>query len=168
MEGQIPGGGGGVFKKDTEGQKIMTITDLKIACNRKILEAAPEIHLYGNDTTDGYKRPSFFTEIIPHGYTHESLSYAKSGATFKATLFESSHDEAYCLDIYEKVKNAFGMTLPAAGRKLLIGEISFEFIGENLNMLQITVEFDWMEKKKQMETQPLADEIAVAIEKRGV
>ena len=80
---------------------------------------------------------------------------------------EKTHDEAFCLDIYDRIREAFGMTLPVGGRKLLVGDISFEFIGESLNVLQISVEFDWYEQKERIETEPAAESLVVSMEKRG-
>ena len=55
---------------------MIKITELKRACNEVISQTFPNIKVYGNDTVDGYTRPAFFTEIIPHGYSHESKSFA--------------------------------------------------------------------------------------------
>ena len=123
--------------------------------------------MYGNDTNDGYTRPAFFTELIPHPFAHETKNYASGGATYKATLLEKTHDEVFCLSIYDGIREAFGMTLPVGDRKLLVGDISFEFIGEHLDILQISVEFDWYEQKKRIEREPLADTLIVAMEKKG-
>ena len=146
---------------------MIKITELKRACNEVISRTFPDIKVYGNDTVDGYTRPAFFTEIIPHGYSHESKSFSQNGTTFKATLLEQSHDEELCLSIYDAIREAFGMTLPVGDRKLLVGEISFEFIGEYLNILKVTIEFDWYEHKERVETEPIAETLAVSMEKKG-
>lgn len=146
---------------------MITMTELKQACNGVIEEAFPQIKIYGNDTMDGYARPAFFTEIIPHGFSHDTKNYSANGATFKATLLEQTHDEALCLNVYDKIQDYFGMTLPVGARKLLVGEISFDFIGEYRNILQISVEFDWYEQKAHVETEPLAEAVGVSVEKKG-
>ena len=146
---------------------MIKLAELKRACNEVISKTYPDIKIDGNDTTDGYKRPAFFTEIVPHVFAHESKNYASGGATFKATLLEKKHDEAFCLSVYDSIKEAFGMMLPVGNRKLLVGDISFEFIGEQLNILQVSIEFDWYEKKERVETEPEAKELVVLIEKKG-
>lgn len=146
---------------------MIKYADLKRACNEIILAAFPEIKVYGNDTKDGYTRPAFFTEIIPHPFVNESKNYASGGATYKATLLEKTHDEAFCLSIYDRIREAFGMTLSVGDRKLLVGEMSFEFIGEYLDILQISVEFDWYEQKERIEMEPVAETLAVSMEKKG-
>lgn len=146
---------------------MIKFTDLKRACNAVVSNTFPDVKVYGNDTTDGYTRPAFFTELIPHPFAHETKNYASGGATYKATLLEKTHDEVFCLSIYDGIREAFGMTLPVGDRKLLVGDISFEFIGEHLDILQISVEFDWYEQKKRIEREPLADTLIVAMEKKG-
>lgn len=69
---------------------MIKLAELKRACNEVISKTYPDIKIYGNDTTDGYKRPAFFTEIVPHVFAHESKNYASGGATFKATLLEKN------------------------------------------------------------------------------
>lgn len=147
---------------------MIKMVDLKRACNETIRRAFPDVKVYGNDTTDGYSRPAFFTEIIPKGYAYETKNYASNGATFKATLLEKTHDEAFCISAYDKIRKALGMILQVQGRKLLVGEISFEFIGEYLNILQISVDFDWYEQVERVETEPTAESVSVSMqEKKG-
>ena len=146
---------------------MIRFVDLKRACNEVFINTFPDIKVYGNDTLDGYTRPAFFTEIIPHPFAHETKNYDSGGATYKATLLEKTHDEEQCLSIYDSIREAFGMTLPVGNRKLLVGEISYEFIGENLNILQISVEFDWQEQRERIETEPLAESLALSMEKKG-
>lgn len=146
---------------------MITMKDFKIACNALIRTAFPDIKVYGNDTTDGYDRPSFYTEIVPHGFSRESKNYVQSGATFKATLFEQSHDECYCLEVYDRLREAFGMYIRVQGRKLLIGDISYDFIGEYDNMLQISVECDWLEQMERKEPEEIIETVDMNIEKKG-
>ena len=145
---------------------MIKISDVKRVCNDVVSKAFPNINLYGNDTYDGYTRPAFFTEIIPKPNSHDSKNYA-GGATYKATLLEKTHDELLCLSIYDDIREAFGMTLRVVDRILIVGDISFEFIGESLDTLQISVEFEWIEQKERIETEPTADELAVSMEKKG-
>ena len=45
---------------------IYDAKSVKAACNGVLSTAFnQEIPIYGNDTLDGYRRPSFFTEILP-------------------------------------------------------------------------------------------------------
>lgn len=146
---------------------MITMREFKKACNDKLQAAFPELKIYGNDTTDGYVRPSFFTEVIPHPYSYNTKNYTEGGATFKATLFENTHDEAYCLDVFDKVRETFGMNLPVRTRCLFMGDISFEFIGEYSNMLQISIEYDWLEQVERSEPEEIMETVELSVEKKG-
>ena len=89
------------------------------------------------------------------------------GQRLRPRFWKKKHDEAFCLSVYDSIKEAFGMMLPVGNRKLLVGDISFEIIGEQLNILQVSIEFDWYEKKERVETEPEAKELVVLIEKKG-
>lgn len=126
---------------------IYTITDVKTACTRILNEVFPDVPIYGNDTYDGYKRPSFFTEIRLRGGERKLSRYQKSkGYSFIVTLFESTHDEAYCLDVYEQIKVAFGDSIIVvnkddAKKKLVVEDIDYQWIDERADKLQVTIDF---------------------------
>lgn len=146
---------------------MIAMAEIKKTCNDTVRSVLPDLPIYGNDATDGYRRPCLYSEMLGHGYTHETRNYAKDGATYKLTLLEERHDEVYCLGVYERVRGAFGMTLSVGDRHILAGETSFEYIGESADILQISVEFDWMEQKMRMRTEDMMDHINVSYEEKG-
>lgn len=146
---------------------MITMKEFKKTCNGKLQTAFPDIKVYGNDTVDGCVRPFFYTEVIPHPHNYNTKNYLEFGATFKVTLFERTHDEAYCLEIFDKVRNAFGMNLRIGSRCLITGDLSFEFIGEHSNMLQITMEYDWLEQVERSNMEEIMETIEMNVEKKG-
>lgn len=140
---------------------MIRIDELKTTCNEIVKAAFPDMAVYGNDTVDGYEPLSFFSEILSKGLKHSSRNYMEKGATYKLTLFEKTHDEAFCLDVFEKIQEAFGMTIRIGNRYLLVGEISSDFIGENANILQISIDFDWIDAKPRKETEEIMQEIYI-------
>ena len=119
---------------------------VKVACNG-VLRAAfnNELPIYGNDTLDGYERPSFFTEILPAPREKTGRDLTRHGFTFKITYFEVEHDEAHCLDVYNTICQAFEpfvlMTAGGKRRRLMVEDIDFDWIDENADMLQVTINF---------------------------
>lgn len=146
---------------------MIAMAALKKVCNDTVRSVLPDLPVYGNDATDGYRRPCFYSEMLGHGYTHETRNYAKDGATYKLTLLEECHDEAYCLEVFERVRGAFGMTLGIGGRHVLVGEMAFEYIGESMDILQISIEFDWMEQEMRLRTEEMMEHINVSYEEKG-
>lgn len=121
---------------------IYTISDVKLACNRALRSAFPDVAVYDNDTLDGYKRPSFFTEILSHGRTKTSKHLTQIGFSFRITYFEQVHDEAHCLEVYEKICEAFEPALKVKGRfRIVVRDTDYNWIDENADKLQVTISF---------------------------
>lgn len=121
---------------------IYTISDVKLACNRALRSAFPDVTVYDNDTLDGYKRPSFFTEILSHGRTKTSKHLTQIGFSFRITYFEQTHDEAHCLEVYEKICEAFEPALKVKGRfRIVVRDTDYNWIDENADKLQVTISF---------------------------
>lgn len=120
---------------------MIGIKETKKACNRLLADTFPDVPVYGNDTFDGYVRPSFFTEIRQRAYQPGNQNSVTKGYSFIATLFEQSHDEAYCLDVVDKVQQAFRLAVRTEGGLAVVEEIDYEWIGQGADQLQITVDF---------------------------
>ena len=124
---------------------IYTAKDVKTACNHLLQETfGDEIAIYGNDTTDGYRRPPFFTEIVLRGRNRESASLSNQGYRFRVTMFERTHDEAFCLDVYEKICRAFEPQIVLANARqtvLPVESIGYMWIDEHADKLQVTIDF---------------------------
>lgn len=146
---------------------MISMVEFKKACNGILSQTYPELTIYGKETTDGYQRPSFFTELLSHGGKHESKTFARNGATFKVTLLEKTPDEALTLEVADKIREAFGMSLKVGNRTLLIGDITFDYVGEYNNILQVSVDFDWYESKPRKETEEIMAEVDLALNKKG-
>ena len=122
---------------------IYDAKSVKAACNG-VLSAAfnQEVPIYGNDTLDGYRRPSFFTEILPSAREKTGRYVTRQGYIFKITYFEETHDEAHCLDIYAGICAAFEPTVRLKNRKkLVVEDTELDWTGENADMLQVTITF---------------------------
>lgn len=145
---------------------IYTISDVKRACNQTLKAAFPKVTIYDNDTLDGYKRPSFFTEIISHGRRKESRYLTQIGFTYRITYFEATHNEAKCLEVYEKICQAFEPMLTVKGHtRLLVNNTDYAWIDENLDKLQVTISFyDAVELGGYTDGHDLMQELDVEIE----
>ena len=81
------------------------------------------------------------------------------GFTFRITYFEETHDEARCLEVYEKICKAFEPTIKVKGRvRLIVNSIDYSWIDENADKLQVVISFldlielgGYTEKEEQMQ-----------------
>lgn len=144
---------------------IYTISDVKKCCNDTLRAAFNNsIKVYDNDTLDGYKRPSFFTEVLSHGRTKTSRYLTRIGFTFRITYFEETHDEADCLAKYEAICKAFEPAIKVKGHvRLVVNDIDCSWIDENNDKLQVTVSFyDAVELGGYVEEEDLMQTVATA------
>lgn len=119
----------------------MKVRDIKTSCNGILVSAMPSVKVYGNDSHDGYTRPAWFTEIIPRSYRTVSASTMQAGFTFKATLLETTHDETFCLDAIDTVREAFRFTVKCGDMHLLVEDFDWDWIDQNNDVLQISIDF---------------------------
>ncbi len=145
---------------------IYTVLDVKRACNQTLRAAFPDMKVYDNDTLDGYTRPSFFTEILSRGRKKTSKYLTQIGFTFRITYFEELHDEAHCLEVYEKICDAFGAAIKVKGHvRLVVNNVDYSWIDENADKLQVTISFyDAVELGGYTEDEDLMQKIDVVYE----
>lgn len=128
---------------------------IKTAAN-ELLKSATGLKIYGKEITEGYTTPSLFIEIISKPFLRETKGFAKSGFTLKITYFQDAPNELQQLQLVDTVKAAFGMVFTVQGRRLTVGEITHDYVGQKEDILQISVDFDFYENT----TTELAGEIA--------
>ena len=148
---------------------IYTISDVKLACNTALKSVFPKVRIYDNDTLDGYVRPSFFTEVLSHGRRKQSRYLTQIGFTYRITYFEKTHDEAHCLEVYEKICSAFEPALRVKGHvRLLVNSTDYAWIDSNADKLQVTISVrDAVELGGYTESEDLMQELDMNIESEG-
>lgn len=137
---------------------MLSQTAVKAAAN-ELLKAATGLKIYGREVTEGYDTPSLFTELVMKPYRRETENFAKSGFSIKITYFQETPDELQQLQLMDRVKEAFGMVFEVQDRKLTVGEITSDYIGQKENILQISVEFDFRENTTPEPEGEIAEEL---------
>lgn len=144
---------------------ILSNVAIKAAVN-KLLADATGFKIYGKEVSEGYETPSFFVEKISKGFKRETPSFAKSGFTIKITYFQKAPDELDQMRVLDQVRDAFGMYVEIEDRKLTVGEITHDFVGQKEDILQISVDFDFYENTTTEETMEPANEYSLNIIKK--
>lgn len=117
---------------------------IKKAAN-ELLKTATGLKVYGKEVTEDWSTPSLFIEIIPKPFRGKPGGFAKSGFAVKITYLQDAPNELEQLQMVDTVKAAFGMVFTVQDRRLTVGEITYDYIGEKENILQISVDFDFYE-----------------------
>lgn len=133
---------------------------IKTAIN-DLLANATGLKIYGKEVVEGYSTPSLFTEKISKPFQRETIGFAKSGFTIKITYLQSSPDELEQMKLIDTIRDAFGMSVRIGDRKLTVGEITHDYVGQKENILQISIDFDFYENTTPAETAELMQEVEV-------
>ena len=123
---------------------MLSQAEIKMAAN-ELLREATGLKIYGKEVTEGYGTPSLFVEIVPKPLLRETRDFAKSGFAIKITFFQETPEELEQLRLVDTVKEAFGMVFAVQERKLTVGELTYDYVGQKEDILQISVEFDFYE-----------------------
>ncbi len=123
----------------------------------------PQYKIYGKEIQEGYTAPCFFTEIMDKGSRAETKNFAKGGFTVKITYFQAEKNELDQLEKVDGIKKLFGLVFCVGDRKLTVGEISHDYIGEYQDILQVSIEIDFHENTQIFDTGTMAGEIGVTI-----
>lgn len=119
----------------------MTELDVLAAINGALQkEFKGGMKIYGREVSDGYKKPSLFTEVVTSGMNIGTQCYAKMQCNGRITLFEAQPDSVTQLQTYNRVRKAIGRSLEVGQRKLTVHGFSTQYTGERNNILQINVD----------------------------
>lgn len=140
-------------------------TDIYTAINLLLKSRYPDYKTYGHEVIEGYKKPSFFVDLVPKNVSNESVRFKKYTYTINITYFQEVANEIDNLKKTDEMQELFGYHLKVGNEFLAITDFTYDFIGENTNILQLSFSMEYIEynKKQQIVT---ANEIAINIEKR--
>ncbi len=123
----------------------------------------PHYKIYGKEIREGYEAPCFFTELIDRGSRAETKNFAKGGFTIKITYFQPERNELDQLEKVDEIKDLFGLIFCVGDRKLTVGDLSYDYIGEYQDILRISIGIDYKENTQKRETGPVATEIGITM-----
>lgn len=140
-------------------------SEIKKAVNGLLKERypPPEYKIYGREIKEGYDAPCFFTEILDKGSRAETKNFTKGGFTVKITYFQKEKNELDQLEKADEIKGLFGLFFCVGNRKLTVGDVSHDFVGEYQDILQMDIDVDYLENTRQEDTAPIAEEIRAEV-----
>ena len=136
---------------------ILSQKAIKTAVN-KLLHDATGLKIYGKEVIEGYDTPSLFIELLSRPTRRETPGYAKGSFSIQITYFQKTPNELDQLELFDTVKNAFGMIFTVDDRKLTVGEISYDYAEDKI---QITVDFDYYDNTVIEPAEEIAEELTV-------
>ena len=86
----------------------------------------PAIPIYGDEVTEGYKLPCFFTSLLPIESETQTKNYISTNLLIVISYFTDCKDSLKCLEVMSKLKKAFGICLSVDDRHFTIKDSLIE------------------------------------------
>ena len=127
----------------------MTLSDVKKGLIGKMKQVFPtsKYKYYSMGVVEGYKRPCFFTQLKPIDTSPSNYNTRMMKATLYIDYMQDKVDEADVLDVIQMLQDAFELAVPVQDgektRYVHITDMSWDFIGTDRNIPEITVDLEW-------------------------
>lgn len=138
------------------------LTDLTKAINRILKSNFPNHKIYAGEVTEGFQRPSFFTQIIPLSMEYENVNYKSNRLMVVITYFNQNDTELENLKMYDSLIEVFGRTLKVNNRYLSLRNISSSKADGSL---QFSFDLDYWSRLSKEEEYELMRELEMKTDK---
>ena len=146
---------------------MIKASDLKKALNGVLRSLYSEgYRFYGKEVSEGYEKPSFFTELVLLSYQNETTNFRSMRYGYYITYFQKDtangrKDEADALKKWDEIRNAYGLKIKVGKRFLNITGCNYEWVGEKRDILQVSLYIDFIEEIEKTETAPIMQELTL-------
>ena len=126
----------------------MTLLELKRALIQKMQTLYPstEYRYYGVEVVEGYVKPAFFTQLKPVTMDFANHNATENILSFYITYFQKQTDEADILRKVDGIRALFGKYLQVGDRAVDITDFSFDYVGNDRNILEISFDLEFFGK----------------------
>lgn len=105
-----------------------------------------DINVYTDEIVKGYKQPCFFAKLIKQRSAETKNTNSNSLSIVLTYLADTAANKQLAfLDVEDTVGELFGNGFTAGTRYLHIKSIAAERIGENQDILQLTIDTDYLD-----------------------
>ncbi len=143
---------------------MIEAVDIKTAIISLLKKKYPKMRCYGADVKEGLTRPAFNVQLIPSDISGNNYSTYKSIYLCSITYFQKKVSEAEMLKIAAEVHKLFGRKLAVKDRRLNITSFRYDMVGENSELLQMNVEFEFFEAWEREKEAEVARSISIESE----
>lgn len=149
---------------------MMKITEIYKAVNVR-LKTKYDYKTYGQEVVEGYDKPSFFVKLIPKIISNESVFYKRFAYTIFITYFSDKIGEKKSVDNLQKIdeiQELFGNNLKIKeGTSINLFDYSYDFVGNDADILQISIETVFYDKIPVIDENEIAGEININNQLKG-
>lgn len=137
----------------------MTIKEVKTGLNTLLASKYPEIKLYSKAVVEGYQRPCFFTQIQPITMENRTKTTRYNLVAFYIEYIQEELDEVDMLDKVEEIRDLFGQYVKIQDRAIDVGGFDFDYVGTERNILEISLELEWLDRIEQITSEPTMESL---------
>lgn len=141
---------------------MATLSDLKTAVNKILKDNFVKIKINPNDTKEGFKKPAFFTQILPITTEYDTVNFTSNKLMVVINYFSKDGVEMEMLKMYDAIKKAFGMTIKVNQRSFLIQRFRSEIVD---GVLQLKFNLDYLVNQEKIDNHELMQELDMKITK---
>lgn len=92
----------------------------------------PTVPIYGDEVTEGYKLPCFFTTLLPIESETQTKNYIRTNLLIVISYFSDCRDSLKCLEVMSTLKKAFGIQLSVDDRHFTIQDSLIEKVEDDV------------------------------------
>lgn len=138
-----------------------------------ILKAEFKCKVYSDEALENFAKPCFFIAAIPVTIP-QTVNFLEKHLSVVLTYFpkDSMRNEIHYLDVFDRLQSHFEVGLKVKDRFLHVDRVTPDRVGEEQDILQITIEFVYMEQVgKRKEPAEIMEEVEIRTkmdDERGV
>ncbi|MDY4028107.1 MAG: hypothetical protein SOY46_02430 [Butyrivibrio crossotus] len=125
---------------------------------------ASEYKYYGIEVTQGYEVPAFFTQLKPVTIEANNNNTKRNVYTFYINYFQKEADEVDTFEKVEVLKNVFGNYVKVGERAVDVSNYSYDYVGQDNNILEISFDLEWSENTMKPKTEPVMSSVLLCKE----
>lgn len=112
-----------------------------------ILKAEFKCKVYSDEMLENFTKPCFFITAIPVAIP-QTVNFLEKHLSIVLTYFpkDSMRNEIHYLDVFDRIQSHFTLGLKVKDRFLHVDKVTPDRVGEEQDILQITIEFIYMEQ----------------------
>ncbi len=143
---------------------MINTVDIKKAIISLLRKRYPEAKCYGADVKEGLRKPAFNIQLIPSDISGSNYSTFSSVYLCTITYFQKKVSEVDMLSVASEVHRLFGLKLQVKDRHLNVSSFRYDLTGENGDLLQMSVEFEFLDAWEREEEPEVARRISIESE----
>ena len=129
-----------------------------------LLKAKFGYTVYADEVLEGFKKPCFFVKFITTTRRQTKYTFKRTVTAF-LTYFpkDKNRNEIHYLDILEEIHRLFVEGFRAADRYLQVGRISDSRIGDDADILQVTLNISYLDYIQRPQSEDYMEDVQMNI-----